>query len=183
MIVDLSDPTRALTPTLDGPVLSVLAKAGHPLTVGEIAQQAARGSEIGIRRSVARLVEQGLVTATQMGRNLVHELNRDHVAAPAAALLADLRLELWKRLRDTLSGWAEKPVHTAVFGSAARGDGGPDSDIDLLLVHQHFPGDETPQVTTPGWVTFLGALAAVVDRHLRLLLLFGPRHKGLAHFG
>ncbi len=162
MIVDLSDPTRALTPTLDGPVLSVLAKAGHPLTVGEIAQQAARGSEIGIRRSVARLVEQGLVTATQMGRNLVHELNRDHVAAPAAALLADLRLELWKRLRDTLSGWAEKPVHAAVFGSAARGDGGPDSDIDLLLVHQHFPGDETPQVTTPGWVTFLGALAAVV---------------------
>jgi hypothetical protein len=162
VIVDLSDPTRALTPTLDGPVLSVLAKAGHPLTVGEIAQQAARGSEIGIRRSVARLVEQGLVTATQMGRNLVHELNRDHVAAPAAALLADLRLELWKRLRDTLSGWAEKPVHAAVFGSAARADGGPDSDIDLLLVHQPFPGDETPQVATPGWVTFLGALAAAV---------------------
>ena len=44
----MSDPTRALTPTLDGPVLSVLARAGRPLTVGEIAQQAARGSEIGI---------------------------------------------------------------------------------------------------------------------------------------
>ena len=154
----MSDPTRALTPTLDGPVLSVLARAGRPLTVGEIAQQAARGSEIGIRRSVARLVEQGLVTATQMGRNLVHELNRDHVAAPAAALLADLRLELWKRLRETLSGWTEKPVHAAVFGSAARGDGGPDSDIDLLLVHQPFPGDETPRVKTPGWTGFLEAL-------------------------
>jgi protein phosphatase len=25
-----------------------------------------------------------------------------------------------------LSGWAEKPVHAAVFGSAARADGGPD---------------------------------------------------------
>jgi hypothetical protein len=156
--VDLSDPTRALTPTLDGPVLSVLAGAGRPLTVGEIAQQAARGSEIGIRRSVARLVEQGLVTASQMGRNLVHELNRDHVAAPAAALLADLRLELWKRLREALSGWAEKPVHAAVFGSAARGDGGPDSDIDLLLVHQPFPGDEEPRVKTPGWTGFLEAL-------------------------
>ena len=94
MMVDLTDPTRALTPTLDGPVLAVLARAGRPLTVGEIAQQAVRGSEIGIRRSVARLVEQGLVTATQMGRNLVHELNRDHVAARAALALADLRLEL-----------------------------------------------------------------------------------------
>jgi hypothetical protein len=162
VIVDLSDPTRALTPTLDGPVLAVLARAGHPLTVGEIAQQAARGSEIGIRRSVARLVEQGLVTGTQMGRNVVHELNRDHVAAPAAALLADLRLELWKRLRETLSGWAEKPVHAAVFGSAARGDGSADSDIDLLLVHQPFPGDETPQVTTPAWLIFVEALAAAV---------------------
>ena len=171
MIVDLSDPTRALTPTLDGPVLSVLAKAGRPLTVGEIAQQAARGSEIGIRRSVARLVEQGLVTATQMGRNLVHELNRDHVAAPAAALLADLRLELWKRLRETLSGWTEKPIHAAVFGSAARGDGGPDSDIDLLLVHQPFPGDETSQVKTPGWAGFLEALltATASSAHRSLL--------------
>jgi predicted transcriptional regulator len=121
MMVDLTDPTRALTPTLDGPVLAVLAGAGRPLTVGEIAQQAVRGSEIGIRRSVARLVEQGLVTATQMGRNLVHELNRDHVAARAALSLADLRLELWKRLRDTLSEWTEKPVHAAVFGLARVG--------------------------------------------------------------
>jgi hypothetical protein len=160
VIVDLTDPTRALTPTLDGPVLAVLAQAGRPLTVGEIAQQAARGSEIGIRRSVARLVEQGLVTATQMGRNLVHELNRDHVAAPAAAALADLRLELWKRLRETLSGWTEKPVHAAVFGSVARGDGGPESDIDLLLVHQPFPGDESPPASPAGWLALLGAAAA-----------------------
>jgi hypothetical protein len=156
--MDLTDPTRALTPTLDGPVLAVLARAGRPLTVGEIAQQAARGSEIGIRRSVARLVDQGLVTATQMGRNLVHELNREHVAAPAATLLADLRLELWKRLRETLAGWTEKPVHAAVFGSAARGDGGTDSDIDLLLVHQPFPGDEIPQISTPSWLTLLSAV-------------------------
>ena len=181
MIVDLSDPTRALTPTLDGPVLSVLAKAGHPLTVGEIAQQAARGSEIGIRRSVARLVEQGLVTATQMGRNLVHELNRDHVAAPAAALLADLRLELWKRLRDTLSGWAEKPVHAAVFGSAARADGGVArlknplaGRADTRRVGRH--------IRHPGVGHVPRSTGGSGDRHLCLLLLSGPRHKGLARF-
>lgn len=155
--MDLTDPTKALTPTLDGPVLAVLARAGHPLTVGEIAQQAARGSEIGVRRSVARLVEQGLVTATQMGRNVVHELNRDHLAAPAAVVLADLRVELWRRLREALSGWTEKPVHATVFGSAARGDGGPESDIDLLLVHRPFPGDEVPKKTVPGWAGFLAA--------------------------
>jgi hypothetical protein len=63
MIMDLTDPTRAITPTLDGPVLAVLARAGKPLTVGEIAVQAARGSEIGVRRTVKRLVSQGIVTA------------------------------------------------------------------------------------------------------------------------
>ena len=74
MIVDLTDPTRAVTPTLDGPVLAVLAAAGRAMTVGEIAAQTARGSEIGVRRSLGRLVEQGIVRATEMGRNRVHEL-------------------------------------------------------------------------------------------------------------
>ena len=75
-----------------------------------------------------------------------------------------------------MSGWAEKPVHAAVFGSAARGDGGPDSDIDLLLVHQLFPGDEKPQATTTAWVKLLGALAAAVTG-TRLLLRFLPNTK------
>jgi hypothetical protein len=133
--MDLSDPTRAVTPTLDGTVLAVLAVAGKPLTVGQVAQQAARGSEIGIRRSLARLVEQGIVRATLMGRNQVHELNRDHLAAPVADVLAGLRSELWRRFRDELGRWDPRPLYACVFGSAARGDGDVSSDIDLLLVH------------------------------------------------
>jgi hypothetical protein len=140
--VDLSDPTRAVTPTLDGPVLAVLARSGRPLTVGEVATEAARGSEIGIRRSLGRLVEEGIVVATQMGRNKVHELNRDHVAAPVAEILAGLRLELWRRLRESLARWDPKPVSASVFGSAARGDGGPNSDVDVLLIHRPLPGEK-----------------------------------------
>jgi hypothetical protein len=48
--VDLMDPTRALTATLDGPVLAVLAQAGKLLTVGEVAAQTPRASEIGVRK-------------------------------------------------------------------------------------------------------------------------------------
>src|SRR4051794_41512640 len=127
--MDLSDPTRAVTPTLDGTVLAVLAVAGKPLSVGQVAEQAARGSEIGIRRSLARLVEQGIVRATLMGRNQVHELNRDHVAADAAVILAGLRSVLWQRLRDEVAGWSVRPLYACVFGSAARGDGDESSDI------------------------------------------------------
>src|SRR4051794_27539339 len=128
--MDLSDPTRAITSTLDGTVLAVLAAAGRPLTVGQVAQQAARGSEIGIRRSLARLVEQGTVRATLMGRNQVHELNREHVAAGVADLLAGLRTVLWQRLREDLARWRPKPLYACVFGSAARGDGDEASDVD-----------------------------------------------------
>lgn len=136
--MDLSDPTRAVTPTLDGTVLAVLAAAGKPLTVGDVARQAARGSEIGIRRSLARLVEQGIVRATVMGRNQVHELNRDHIAADAAVLLSGLRNELWGRFRAEFATWRPKPVYACVFGSAARGDGDTASDIDLLLIQPSF---------------------------------------------
>lgn len=147
--MDLSDPTRAVVPTLDGAVLTVLATAGKPLTVGQVAQLAARGSEIGVRRSLARLVEQGIVRATLVGRNQVHELNRDHIAAPAAILLAGLRLELWGRFREELSSWRPRPLYACIFGSAARGDGDAGSDIDLLLVHPPFPGERKPARLSP----------------------------------
>jgi hypothetical protein len=139
--MDLSDPTRSVTPTLDGTVLAVLASAGRSLTVGQVAELAARGSEIGIRRSLGRLVEQGTVRATMMGRNLVHELNRDHIAAQVAVVLAGLRTELWSRLRQEVDSWEPRPLIAVVFGSAARGDGSVDSDIDLLLVHPPMAGD------------------------------------------
>ena len=139
--MDLSDPTRSVTSTLDGAVLAALASAGAPLTVGQVAQHAVRGSEIGVRRSLARLVEQGIVRATLMGRNQVHELNRDHVAAGIAVALADLRTELWRRMRDAIVDWKVRPVVATVFGSAARRDGDTSSDIDVLLVHPPFPGE------------------------------------------
>ncbi|MEO6712045.1 MAG: nucleotidyltransferase domain-containing protein [Mycobacteriales bacterium] len=148
--MNLSDPTRAITATLDGTVLSVLAAAGRPLTVSEVAAKAARGSEIGLRRAIARLIDQGIVRATEVGRNRVHELNRDHIAAPAAEILRDLRLELWRRLRTELATWRQEPVFGCVFGSAARGDGDDNSDIDLLLVHTPLRGEQPSRKTDDG---------------------------------
>jgi predicted nucleotidyltransferase len=142
--MDVSDPTRSVMPTLDGPVLAVLAAAGRPLTVGQVAREAVRGSEIGIRRSLARLVEQGIVRATLMGRNQVHELNREHIAADIAVQLSELRNRLWGNFRSEFKGWKVKPLYASVFGSTARGDGDESSDIDLFLVHPPFAGERKP---------------------------------------
>ncbi len=97
-----------------------------------------------MRRCLARLVDQGVVQAMEMGRNRVHQLNREHVAASIATTLADLRIELWRRMRKELNEWKTEPLYACVFGSAARGDGDVDSDVDVLLVHPPFPGDPKP---------------------------------------
>ena len=45
-----------------------------------------------------------------------------------------MRQELVDRIRTEVSSWAVESEATWLFGSAARGDAGADSDIDLLIV-------------------------------------------------
>ncbi|HZQ65020.1 MAG TPA: nucleotidyltransferase domain-containing protein [Gaiellaceae bacterium] len=76
--------------------------------------------------------------AEEAGNAYLYTLNREHLAAPAVQLLADIWPELLRRLRDEVADWQVAPVHLSIFGSAARGDGGTASDIDLFVVR---PGD------------------------------------------
>ena len=132
--MNLTDPSMAITSSLDGPVLVVLAKAGKPLTVSEVASNSERGSEIGIRKSLGRLLVQGIVESTQLGSTRVYSLNRDHVAAAVVIEMADIRPELWRRFAREIERWSVRPLYACVFGSAARHEGDFDSDIDMLLV-------------------------------------------------
>lgn len=132
--MDVAEPYRAVCPTLDGPVLVVLAGTTRPLTGREVARLVRRGSWPGVRRTLHRLVEHGLVDAQEAGSALLYTLNRHHVAAPAAEMLAGLRQEVVRRLRRHLEGWVLPPAHASLFGSTARGDGDTISDIDLFLI-------------------------------------------------
>lgn len=132
--MDLSRPHRLLARPLDGAVVSVLSATTRPLTGREVARLAPEGSQPGIAKALGRLADSGLVDREEAGNALLYQLNRDHLAAPAAAMLADLRNALVGRLRDELADWAIRPVHGSIFGSAARGDGNEGSDIDLLVV-------------------------------------------------
>jgi predicted nucleotidyltransferase len=80
------------------------------------------------------MVSHGLVDFIEAGSARLYTLNREHVAADAAIILSDLRERLFQRMRNHLEAWPVAPLAAAVFGSAARGDGGPDSDIDVLIV-------------------------------------------------
>ncbi|MDE2282158.1 MAG: nucleotidyltransferase domain-containing protein [Actinomycetales bacterium] len=132
--MNLTDPSLSWTSSLDGPVLSVLAEYDRPLTVTEIAEKAARGTEVGVRRVIQRLVTQGIVIGIAIGKRSGYRLNRDHVAADGVIRLTGLRRVLWSRMADHIAHWPAKPVLVRVFGSAARGDGDEMSDIDVLFV-------------------------------------------------
>lgn len=132
--MNLSDPSMAITSSLDGSVLVALAGAGKPLTVPEVALASVRGSEIGVRKCLGRLVAQGIVSAIELGNTRVYRLNRDHVAAGVAVEMAQIRSELWRRIAREVERWSVRPLYACVFGSAARHDGDSESDIDLLIV-------------------------------------------------
>jgi predicted nucleotidyltransferase len=133
-IMNLTDPSSAITSSLDGPVLVALANAGKSLTVPEVASLSVRGSEIGIRKSLGRLVNQGIVIATDVGSSRAFQLNREHVAADIAIRMAALRSDLWRLIARDIERWKYPPLYASIFGSAARHDGDSESDIDLLLV-------------------------------------------------
>lgn len=132
--MDLSEPSAAVCPSLDGPVLAVLAATTRALSVREVARLVARGSFEGVRKALLRLTEHGLVRVYEAGNATLYTLNRSHVAAPAVELLVDLRAELLRRITEAVAGWEVAPIHASVFGSAARGDGDTASDIDVFLV-------------------------------------------------
>src|SRR3954447_3212721 len=123
--MDVAHPYAAVTGGgLEGEVLAVLAGTTKPLTGRQVARLARRGSDRGIRLALQRLAVQGLVDTLDAPPAVLYTLNREHIAAPVALALVELRGALLARLRDAIGSWQVAPLHASLFGSAARGDGG-----------------------------------------------------------
>jgi predicted nucleotidyltransferase len=142
--MDFRHPLGVVTPTLDGDILAVLARADEGFSGRQLHRLVGHASEPGVRKAAERLVEQGIVVRQQIGRAKVYRLNRQHVAAPYVEGLAALRGVLIDRLRGTLDAWKEPPMMAALFGSVARGEATPGSDLDLLLVRRGEVSEESP---------------------------------------
>ena len=119
---------------LDGDVLVLLAGTTQAMSGREIAERLGLRSHDGVRKSLQRLAGQGIVVREGSRNAYLHQLNREHLGAAAVLALAGMRTELWARIREAVGRWQIPPVHVSAFGSAARGDGDDESDIDLLVV-------------------------------------------------
>ncbi|MGX1696121.1 nucleotidyltransferase family protein [Microbacterium keratanolyticum] len=140
--MQLQHPFGVVTSTVDGDVLSVLARVDSHFTVAQLQTLIPDRSPVGIRNSLARLSQQGIVTPHRVGRSLAFSLNPDHLAAEAIRQIASLKSALVARLHAEVSGWTILPVFGALFGSAARDEMRQDSDIDIFLVRPEDASDE-----------------------------------------
>lgn len=128
--MDVSMPISSVVPSLDGPVLVALAATVSPSSLAEVHRRAGQGSKSGVRQVLLRMVEDGLVHEVPGG----FVLNREHVAAAAVEMLAALHGELARRICSSIEGWGGNVLLAGLFGSVARRDGDPSSDIDVLVV-------------------------------------------------
>ena len=156
--MDLSSPISSVIPSAHGAVLAVLARTTEPLSGRSIA--ALTDGKVSQRRTndvLGELAAAGVVLREDRPPAKLYRLNRDHVAAAGITALAEQWDTLVRRIRDDLAGWSPAPVTACLFGSAARGEGGLDSDIDILLV----PGDEvrSSEPSEPVWQELVDSLA------------------------
>lgn len=141
----LARPFELITPTVDGDILSVLANATGPFSGRQVHRLAGLHSEAGIRKGLDRLVEQGIVLRRRVGNTNLHSLNRDHLAAESIISLARLRETAFAFMGSLLDSWDQPPVLAAVFGSSAREEEKPDSDIDVFFLRPDGASDESWQ--------------------------------------
>jgi predicted nucleotidyltransferase len=130
--MDLDCPLADMIPGSRGQLLATLAQLEAPVTVRALARYAGVAPQTALN-VVNDLSGAGLVTAQRAGSAQMVALNRDHVLAEPLLSLSRTRARLIQRLTGELAAW---PLLAGawLFGSAARGTGGRQSDIDLLLV-------------------------------------------------
>jgi predicted nucleotidyltransferase len=130
------------------PLTALLGSVGHVRVLRELAMNRAPESAPqlaaaagltpqGTRGVLDVLVRQRLVKALGSGRAQLYELNASHPLASSLAALFHDEQDRWdalmRSIRDVLD--REGGVSAAwLYGSVARGEDAPDSDVDIALV-------------------------------------------------
>ncbi|RWM40230.1 MAG: hypothetical protein EOR75_10200 [Mesorhizobium sp.] len=116
-------------------VLRTLVEHGGLLAASEIVRRS-RLSRESVRLGLLALESLGIVAASGSGHSRLYRFDDNHYLAPALAALFKAESNRFTAILDAVrQSAAQRPVFSLfVYGSAARGDDGPDSDLDIGLV-------------------------------------------------
>ena len=153
-------------------VLRALVRHGGPLSVAQLSRETGLSSP-GVRAVLDGLVDRQVVIAIGAGRSLLYELRPHHPLAGALRDLFQHEKRRWERVLDALRSAmeAEKDVEAAwYYGSVARGEDGPASDLDVAVVVRT---EDVESVL----VRLRNALASAEEELLVTFAIIGLSHK------
>lgn len=120
-------------------VLRALLPLRGPVSGREVKRLSRARSRSALSRALDHLTALGVVHRRQLAGTHLFQVNREHDLVPAiealfqaeAARFAAFRAAVAAALEE--AGVAEAVLSAVVFGSMARGDAHPESDLDLLV--------------------------------------------------
>jgi predicted nucleotidyltransferase len=133
--VDFLRPLEAVIPGAQGRLLAVFAET----TAGLSVRTAARLSGVSLAqtsRLLPELAALGILERSEVPPSTVYRLVEDNVASRAIKQLARAHGLVLAELGEAAKTMPARPLSIVVFGSFARGDAGPESDVDVVMVHQ-----------------------------------------------
>lgn len=127
-----NEPFGGIVPGVRGAVLATLLRTGTPLTGRQIHGLVSDDYSLWSVQEVLKVLTRlGVVESQTIGRAGVHTINEEHVSVgPLRALLDPIGA-----LREVVRVVAGSEVSAVIlFGSIARGEAMPDSDVDLAVI-------------------------------------------------
>jgi len=125
---------EALFPRSRSAILAVLTAAGDEgLHLREIARRANLNSKTAMRE-LHSLRNAGILVSHQIGQQVVYRLNPDCPIYDELRSIIRKTVGLVSVLRAALEPLADRIEQVYIYGSHARGDERPDSDVDLMIV-------------------------------------------------
>lgn len=131
--MDFTHPIEAVIPGAQGRILAVLAETTAELNLRTIADLSGV-SVAQASRVMPGLVELGVVERREAPPSSLFRLVPEHVAAAAVLSLGRSRDTVIEEMGRAASELPVVPLSVIVFGSFARGDADPESDIDVVMV-------------------------------------------------
>jgi len=130
-----NEPFGGVIPGARGAVLAALMRTGTPMTGRRVHGLVSDDHSLwSVQQVLKDLAAIGLVRTESIGRAGVHEINEGHSAVAPLMTLLDPIDALRKAVDSVARADANAVSGVILFGSIARGDAGPGSDIDLAVI-------------------------------------------------
>ncbi|MCE9620848.1 MAG: nucleotidyltransferase domain-containing protein [Actinomycetia bacterium] len=131
--MDFRHPVEATIPGAQGRVIAALLGTSGEVNLRTVARIA--GVSIAqASRVLPGLVDLGMIERREVPPSSLFRLVPEHVATRALLALANSRKVVMAEMGHVAAEIRPAPISVIAFGSFARGDSEPDSDIDVVIV-------------------------------------------------